>query len=487
MRAFIQRTVFGPNHRWWALCVVVVAVFIATTDVGMLTISLPMIITDFDTDITFAGWLVFIYALVTGALYLPCGRLSDLVGRKKTFCAGFLIYGVSSVVAGLSQSPAQLMSLRVVQAVGSALMMTNTFALTASLFTGKERGRAMGLSGGLISALGFTLGPVIGGLITFTLGWRFIFFVSAALSFIGFVAAYFLLIDDKESIPKTQKEPFDFVGATAFAIALSFLLFGITTGRTGALGYWGFLLAGLFLSFFIWWETRTAFPILDLRLFRIVPFAAGNVARLAAFIALSSNELMMPFFLQFALHMDPLEAGSLMTPTAIALAVLSPLSGWLSDRVGATLPACLGAVTMTVAFFALSTLGSDSGAGDVIPRLALLGIGLGLFQTPNNNALMSSIPANRLGIASSFISIVRSVGRSVGTATATAIVSAQLMTAGNTAPQDIRALKVGTDPELLAAFMLGYRYVYTVAACICIVALLASSMRGSQQPAPSKV
>ena len=126
LRDFIDNRIFGPNHRWWALWVVVVSVFIATTDVGMLTISLPVIITEFRTDITFAGWIVFFYALVTGALYLPCGRLSDLLGRKLTFSAGFLVYGVASMVAGLSEGPTQLMACRVGQAVGAALMMTPT-------------------------------------------------------------------------------------------------------------------------------------------------------------------------------------------------------------------------------------------------------------------------------------------------------------------------------------------------------------------------
>ena len=469
LRGFIDNRIFGPNHRWWALWVVVVAVFIATTDVGLLTISLPVIITEFGTDITFGGWIVFVHALVTGALYLPCGRLSDLIGRKRTFCAGFLIYGAASVLAGLSQGPVQLIGCRLLQAVGSALMMTNTFALTASLFTGRDRGRAMGLSGGLVAALGFTLGPVVGGLITFTLGWRFIFFVSGALSFLGLTTARFLLLDDRNPRRQPRKEPFDFAGAGLFALGLSFLLLGITSG---ALGYWGLLPSAAFLGCFIWREATCRHPILDLGLFRVVPFAAGNVARLATFIALSINELMMPFLLQFALGRDPLEAGSLMASTALVLAVVSPLSGWVSDRVGTTLPAAAGAAVVAVASYALSLLGDDSGPAEIIPRLALLGVGIGLFQTPNNNSLISSAPPHRLGVASSFISIVRSVGRSVGTATATAVVSRRLLAAAHGAvPRDLTTLKLADDPRLLAAFMQGYRTAYTTAAALGMVAL----------------
>ena len=469
LRDFIDNRIFGPNHRWWALWVVVVSVFIATTDVGMLTISLPVIITEFRTDITFAGWIVFVYALVTGALYLPCGRLSDLLGRKLTFSAGFLVYGVASMLAGLSEGPTHLMACRVGQAVGAALMMTNTFALTGSLFTGPDRGRAMGLSGGLVAAIGFTLGPVVGGFITYALGWRYIFFISGALSFIGFAAARFLLLDDRGSGGQAKRQPFDFAGSGLFAVALTFLLLGITRG---GLGYWGFVLSALFLALFIRREATCPYPILDLGLFRIVPFAAGNLARLSTFVVLSTNELMMPFLLQLVLRMDPLEAGSLMTATALVLMVVSPSAGWLTDRVGSTLPAAAGATVVAVAMYAMSQLGPDSGPAEIVPRLALLGVGLGLFQTPNNHGLISAVPHERLGIASSVISIIRSVGRSVGTATATAFVSMRLAAATNdSAPQDLAALNLADNPPLLSAFMEGYGYAYTTAACLGLSAL----------------
>ena len=470
LRDFIDHRIFGPNHRWWALWVVVISVFIATTDVGMLTISLPVIITEFRTDITFAGWIVFVYALVTGALYLPCGRLSDLLGRKLTFSAGFLVYGVSSALAGLAHGPTQLMTCRVGQAVGAALMMTNTFALTASLFTGADRGRAMGLSGGLVSAVGFTLGPVVGGLITFTLGWRYIFFISSALSFIGFAAARCLLLDDRDAGEQKRREPFDFAGAGLFAVGLTFLLLGITRG---GLGYWGFLLSAVFLGLFVWREATCPYPILDLALLRIVPFAAGNIARLSTFVALSTNELMMPFLLQLVLGMDPLESGGLMTAIALVLMVVSPSAGWLTDRIGSAPPAAAGAVVVAVAMYSLSFLGPDSAPAEIVPRLALLGVGLGLFQTPNNHGLISSVPPERLGIASSVISIIRSVGRSLGTAVATAFVGMRLAAVTNeSGPQDLAALNLSENPRLMEAFMEGYGYAYMTAACLGLSALV---------------
>jgi len=483
MKRFIHNKIFGPNYRWWALCVVALAVFMVTTDQGLLAISLPVIMTEFHADMALAGWIALIYALVTGSLYLPCGRLSDLVGRKRIISVGFLFYSISSVIAGFSQGPGQLIFFRALQAVGSALMMANTFALTTSLFPAEERGRAMGISGGLVAALGFTLGPVLGGLITHTLGWRYIFYVTSLLGLIGFTTARILLFEEKTITSDPEaREPFDLTGAVTFALGLSFFLLALTTGQKGV---WNsfmvqaeFLIAFSSLGFFLWWEAHTRYPLLDLKLFRIVPFAVGNVARLASFIAFSMNELMMPFFLQLGLALNPLRAGFLMTPTALALAVLSPFTGWLSDRIGTRHLVSAGLAIKGVAFVLLSFLGLSASPLDVVLRLGLLGIGLGIFQTPNNNSLMGSIPGNRLGVASSFISIVRSVGRSVGTAFATAIVSGSLLSVtGQTALQNLwTSSNPGANSVLMSAFMQGYRYTFMIAGLFCLAGMLGSLM-----------
>ena len=302
------------------------AIFMVTTDIGLLSIALPVIITELRADAALTGWIALIYALVTASLYLPCGRLSDLVGRARVFRIGFLLYAVSSLSAALAQSGGQLIFFRGCQAIGSALIMTNSFALVTTLFPPQERGRAMGISGGTVSALGYTLGPVIGGLLTYSLGWRANFSVTAFLAFVGFVAAFVLLRDDSHAAARTaQKESFDFVGALTFALGISALLLALTggQGRWHSTVIWTQCLTGLLaLVFFVWWEKRTQSPLLDLQLFRIPTFAFGNVARLITFITISLNSLLMPLFLQLALKLDPLHSGLLIAPTALALALL---------------------------------------------------------------------------------------------------------------------------------------------------------------------
>jgi EmrB/QacA subfamily drug resistance transporter len=476
----------SPSHsRWWALSVASTATLVVTADSGQLSIALPAIIREFKADITLAGWIALVYALVTASLYMPCGRLSDLVGVGKLFKIGFLVYSASSLAAGLSQNAEQLVFLRALQAAGSAMIMANNFALVTALFPPEERGRAMGIAGGSVSALGYSLGPVIGGLMTHAFGWRSNFYLSASLALVGFAAARSLLPPHTLKGSSGQKAPFDFTGAVAFALSISLILTALTLAQKGSIGdpLSAALFAGgvLALGLFIVWENRCRYPLLDLTLFRIRAFTLGNVARLISFVIMSVNNLLMPFFVQWVLGMDPLRAGLLIAPTPLAMALMAPVAGWLSERF---LPERLGALGLAmtgVAFAGLSFLGPEATALKVIFWLALLGFGMGVFQTPNNNLLMSSVPRDRLGIGSSFLSIVRSVGYSTGAALAASIVSAQLVRATGEASLHNLQSSAGLPGAVVPAFLLGFRYACLTAAAICFSGAALSAIRVSRR------
>jgi len=452
-----------PRNRWWSLSVASLATLIVTADSGQLSIALPLIIKELNADLALASWIALVYALITASLYLPCGRLSDLFGVGRLFLAGFVVYSCSSLFAGVSQSAGQLIFFRALQAAGSALIMANNFALVTALFPPAERGRAMGIAGGTISALGYTLGPVLGGLLTSGFGWRSNFYLSAILALLGFAAALILLPEESFKGTGGKKEPFDFAGAASFGLAISSLLFA--------------LVGLIMLGFFIWWEKRVNFPLLDLSIFSIAAFTLGNTARWFSFLIMSISNLLMPFFLQLAMRLDPLSAGLLVAPTPFAMALLAPLTGWMSERFAPERLCALGLTVNGAALIFLSYLRADASAMEVVFGLALLGVGMGIFQTPNNNLLMSSVPRRRLGIGSSVLSIVRSIGYSIGATMATAIVSHYLLlSSGDTSLQNLSGAgaSVGSDALVLAAFLRGYRCAYLVAAAIAFAGAVIS-------------
>ena len=471
-----------PRNRWWSLSVASLASLIVTADSGQLSIALPLIIGEFNADLSLASWLALAYALITASLYLPCGRLSDLVGVGRLFLVGFVLYGLSSIAAGLARGATQLVFFRALQAGGSALIMANNFALVTALFPAQERGRAMGIAGGAVSAIGYTLGPVLGGLLTHAFGWRSNFFVSATLAFAGFGAARFLLPSESFRGSSVKTERFDLTGALTFAGSISCILFGLAAAQKSG---WESSLVRLTLSvglaalgFFIWWEKRARFPLLDLALFKIPAFSLGNGARWISFVVMSVSVLLMPFFLELAMGLDPLHAGFLVAPTPLAMALLAPLTGWMSERFIPERLCAVGLAVTGVAFVFLSFLAPTSRPMEVILWLALLGTGMGLFQTPNNNLLMTAVPRTRLGVGSAFLSIVRSVGYSTGATLAATLVSAQLAAAGQTSLQILlKELGAGSGAMGLAAFLRGFQRACLAAAVLSFVGAAISAVR----------
>lgn len=487
MNLLHEQALSQRRNRWWSLSVASLATLIVTADTGQLSIAMPLIINEFNADLTLASWLTLIYALVTASLYLPCGRLSDLFGIGKLFLAGFILYALSSFAAGSSHGTAQLIFFRALQAVGSALIMANNFALVTALFPPEERGRAMGIAGGTVSALGYTMGPVLGGLLTHSFGWRANFYVSAVLACAGFAAARILLPPESFKAALSKKEPFDFSGAFAFALSVSLLLFAlamaqkagggglpvalITVGGIGALG------------FFLWWEKRLDFPLLDLNLFRIAAFTLGNSTRLISFITMSISTLLVPFFLQLVMELDPLRAGFLVAPTPFAMALLAPLTGWMSEKFVAERLCSIGLAVNGFAFVFLSYLTAAATPLQIVVGLALVGVGMGLFQTPNNNLLMSSVPRNRLGVGSSVLSIVRSLGYSIGAASGAMIVSSQIAAlTGQTSLQfSAGQLLAGGGAAARAGFLYGFRLALLSAAALCFLGAALSLVRVSKE------
>jgi MFS family permease len=292
------------------------------------------------------------------------------------------------------------------------------------------------------------------------------------------MAARALLPPESFKGTSAKREPFDFIGVISFALGIAALLSSLALAQRGerqdgfiALG--ALAGAGLF-GFFIWWEKRFTYPLLDLTIFRIPAFTLGNIARWFSFITMSVSNLLMPFFLQLGMGLDPLRTGILVAPTSVAMALLAPLTGWMSEKFSPERLCALGLTVNGVALIFLSFLGPSSSSIEVVLGLALMGVGMGIFQTPNNNLLMSSVPRHRLGVGSSVLSIVRSLGYSLGATLATAIVSHFLL--ASTGQASLQNLGEGSattaDSGLLTAFLRGYRCAFLTAAAFAFAGAL---------------
>jgi MFS family permease len=236
------------------------------------------------------------------------------------------------------------------------------------------------------------------------------------------------------------------------------------------------------LCVFVWWENHVRYPLLDLTLFRIAAFSFGNIARLISFVVISMSNLIMPFFLQLAMGADPMRAGMLVAATPLCLGLLSPVTGWLSEKVGARLLSAAGLAIKGMAFFAFTSLTARATSIDVALRLGLLGVGFGFFQTPNNYALMSSLPHDRLGVGSSVLSIVRSLGNSFGAALGTTLISIQLIAVmGQTSLENLKAMITGADSPVLGAFLKGFYFTCWCGVALCFIGALVSLVRVSEE------
>jgi EmrB/QacA subfamily drug resistance transporter len=495
-----QRLVRGDNHHWWALSTVALGTFMSTLDSSIVNVSLPVILQYFRTDLATIQWVVLAYLLTITALLLTFGRLADIWGRKRVYTIGFGVFTLGSLCCALSGSPGQLIAARVLQAVGGAMIQANGLAITSAVFPEEQRGRALGIQGTVV-ATGTTLGPSFGGLLTGTFGWQANFLVNLPVGIFGIGLALLVLEERRISTRRPGAGKFDPLGALLAAVTLVTLILALNRGGRAGWDSPAILallaVAAVSLVAFLVVESRVAAPLISLALFRIRSFATGSSAAFLSFLAIAAHFFLMPFFLQLALGFPPGQAGLLLTPTSLTLAVVAPLSGYLSERLGARLLSSIGLSISCLALFLLSRLTTDVHYLDVLGRLILLGVGMGLFNSPNSSAVFASVPRAQYGVVGGFISMVRNSGQAVGQAVAGAVVvSAIAPVVGSGGLDALRAgVGSGTDTApLLRAFLTGLQHAYLLAAAFAACGALISVLRGSapattpatgQQPAPA--
>ncbi len=398
------------DYKWIVLGNTTIGSLMAAIDLSIVLIALPTIFVELpQTGISEGIWIILGYELVTATLIMNFGRLGDMFGRVRTYNIGFAVFTVGSLLCSLSQTGLELIILRLFQAVGAALIWSNSPAIITDAFPASERGRALGINQAAIVS-GSVIGLVLGGVLTSTLGWRSIFWVNVPIGILGTLWAYYEL---KELGQITRGEKLDIPGNITFAVGLSLLLLGITFGSLDGFGTLNeiLLIAGVALLFaFIGIEAKIRDPMIQLSLFKNRIFASGNFAVLCFSLARGGYNFMLVFYFQGALGYDPLTAGLFLIPTSATVVFFGPLSGWLSDVRGPRWLASGGLAVMSLAFLVFAQLPARVNYLTLLIPMILLGIGVGLFSSPNRSITLGSVPPSRRGIAAGTNSTMANIG-----------------------------------------------------------------------------
>jgi EmrB/QacA subfamily drug resistance transporter len=403
------------ERKWWTLIAVSVAIFMLLLDITVVNVALPDIQRSLHSSFQDLQWVVNAYSLTLAAFLLTTGAVADLIGRRRVFTIGLVVFTASSAACGLSGSPLVLNLARAVQGTGGAMMFATSLALIADAFHGKERGLAFGVYGGVIGAA-VAVGPVVGGVITSGIGWEWIFFVNVPIG----IGAVFLTLSQVSESRDPNASGVDWIGLVTFSGSLFLLVLALIQGNEkgwGSTRIVGCLVASaLLLAVFLIAEYRQRRPMLDLTLFRRPAFAGASIVAFAVSSSMFAMFLYLTLYIQDVLGYDPLEAGLRFLPITVLTFVVAPISGKLSVRV--PIRALLGAGLLLVSggLLAMSVVDASSGWTTLIPGFLIAGAGVGLINPPLASTAVGVVHHSRSGMASGINSTFRQVGIATGIA-----------------------------------------------------------------------
>lgn len=476
------------QYRWVALGVTTVGTLMASIDTNIVVIALPTIARELSgVSVLILLWILIGYSLLTAVLILNFGRVADLYGRVRLFTVGFAIFTVGSAFCGLAQSGIELVLFRLVQALGAALLFSNSTAIVTDAFPPHQRGTALGINQ-IAIVVGSVSGLVFGGLLTALAGWRSIFFVNVPIGVFGVLFARAKL---RELAVTDRGQSIDWVGNIAFGAGLALVLVAATFGALDVLDLVqtaGVLaLGGASLVAFVAIERRARHPMLDVRLFRIRRFAAGNIAIFLNALARGTFAFVMVFFLQGPPRfLDPLAAGLYLVPVSAALATIAPVSGALSDRYGARPFATGGLALSATGFLLLVRIGPSTTFLQLLPAFLCIGTGMGLFASPNRSSIMNSVPAHRRGVAAGTSTTLINSGMTMSLAFSIGTIST-VMSLGNIVDVFLGAGgHGGGTATAVGPFMNAIHLVFAVAAGLLLAAMVPSFLRGREDPTGSR-
>ena len=414
---------------WSVFAAVALGTFMATLDSSIVNVALPTLAHTFGATVTQIEWVSLSYVLTITGLLLPFGRLGDTLGRRRLFLVGLSLFTLGSGACAFAVSTATLVAARLLQGVGAGILSANSVALITAAFPREIRGRALGMVGAVVG-LGLTVGPPLGGWMLSHFGWPSIFYVNLPIGVFGVWFGRNVLPRESHDIAAGLRAPFDFTGAVLTIVALIGLTLALSRGtawgwssaRTIACAAAGFAA----LAAFVVLEPRAAEPLVDFSFFADSSFRVPMLSLFLSFVGLFAAVFLVPFYLQRTAGMEPAAIGRVLVVVPLLLLLVSPVSGVLSDRLGSRALAVAG-LALTSTGLALLAWMSDHageqplGVMPIIGGLFVVGLGQGLFQPPNSSSAMSSVPFERLGLASGLLATMRNLGTLFGIGLAAAV------------------------------------------------------------------
>ncbi len=413
------------NYKWWALSCTSLGMLLATINSGTLIIALPDLEGALGTSILSLVWVILAYMIASTVLVLTAGRLSDVFGRKRAYVAGFVVFAVASLGAGFSVNGTELILWRIVQGVGGAFLFANAAALVTDAFPREQLGLAMGTNT-MVAAVGLVIGPVLGGALV-AISWHWVFWFNVPLGIAGAIWGALVL---RELAKPDARRGLDLLGTSVFVTGLTGLVLGVSKG---GLAGWddpvviaGLIAAAVLLPLFVLIEHRASAPMLDLRIFRNRLFAAASGAAFINGLSRFALLFVFVFYFQGVKGDSPITAGIKLAPMAIGMLISSPLAGIWADRRGSRTLACAGMLVSALALALMTTLVESSAYWESSLWLFLVGIGSGMFNSPNTAAMMGTVPENRRGIAAGARTMLQNTGAVISIAFVLAVVTASV-------------------------------------------------------------
>jgi EmrB/QacA subfamily drug resistance transporter len=404
------------NRRWWTLAAMCFALFMIMLDNTVVNVALPSIQKDLGASLSSLEWTVNAYTLTFAVLLVTGGRLGDILGRRRMFLFGVVVFALSSAAIGLAPDQGWLVAGRAIQGFGAAFMMPATLSIITVTFPQEERGKAIGTWAG-VSALALAIGPVVGGALTEYVSWRAIFFLNVPVA-VG--AVIVTLYAAHESRDETSRHTIDWPGIAAISLGLTALVLALIEGNSWG---WGspeivslLVTAAVGLIGFAIVEMRVREPMVELELFRSTTFLGTNAVAFIVSFAMLAMFFFTALYMQNILGYSAIEAGVRFLPSTLMIVLIAPFAGRLADRIGPRLPMVTGLTLVTIALFLQTRIDVGTGYGLLLPAFILLGIGMALTMSPMSTAAMNAVAARKAGVASGILSMSRMVGGTFGVA-----------------------------------------------------------------------